>query len=377
MLDQETKRRIDSCRNMLVGKIPDPKSQVEQITIALIYKFMDDMDNEAVEMGGKASFFTGDYAKYSWTAIFDPRIGGHDLLKLYGEALEKMNQNPNIPQLFRNIFNNAYLPYRDPETLKLFLKEIDNFSYSHSEKLGDAFEYLLSFMGTQGDAGQFRTPRHIIDFIAEVVDPKKNETVLDPACGTAGFMISAYKHILKNNDGGKNLTPDERKRLINNFIGYDISPDISMQEIQEASPEEIDESLIKLSEETDGTIGENKIVSMLDNMTIKDSVKSFDEQIQTLNTEIQGRREDSSNIDNQKRMIQTKQSSGISISESEEQFLNRTKELKALGEAEMKNLNNEIQNLSKERKKYKLAEATEKLGKITSGGIYGMDYISY
>ena len=226
MLDQETKRRIDSCRNMLVGKIPDPKSQVEQITIALIYKFMDDMDNEAVEMGGKASFFTGDYAKYSWTAIFDPRIGGHDLLKLYGEALEKMNQNPNIPQLFRNIFNNAYLPYRDPETLKLFLKEIDNFHYSHSEKLGDAFEYLLSFMGTQGDAGQFRTPRHIIDFIAEVVDPKKNETVLDPACGTAGFMISAYKHILKNNDGGKKLTPDERKRLINNFIGYDISPDM-------------------------------------------------------------------------------------------------------------------------------------------------------
>jgi len=226
MLDQETKRRIDSCRNMLVGKIPDPKSQVEQITIGLIYKFMDDMDNEAVEMGGKASFFTGDYAKYSWTAIFDPRIGGHDLLKLYGEALEKMNQNPNIPQLFRNIFNNAYLPYRDPETLKLFLKEIDNFSYSHSEKLGDAFEYLLSFMGTQGDAGQFRTPRHIIDFIAEVVDPKKNETVLDPACGTAGFMVSAYKHILKNNDGGKKLTPDERKRLINNFIGYDISPDM-------------------------------------------------------------------------------------------------------------------------------------------------------
>ena len=71
-----------------------------------------------------------------------------------------------------------------------------------------------------------------------------------------------------------------------------------MQEIQEASPEEIDESLIKLSEETDNTIGENKIVSMLDNMTLKDSVKSFDEQIQTLNTEIQGRREDSSNIDN-------------------------------------------------------------------------------
>ena len=118
MLDQDTRRSIDSCRNILVGKVPDPKSQVEQITIALIYKFMDDMDNEAVEMGGKASFFTGDFSEYSWTAIFDPRVGGHDLLKLYGEAIEKMNQNPNIPQLFRNIFNNAYLPYRDPETFK-------------------------------------------------------------------------------------------------------------------------------------------------------------------------------------------------------------------------------------------------------------------
>jgi type I restriction enzyme M protein len=226
MLDQTTKQRINACRDILVGKVPDPKSQVEQITIALIYKFMDDMDRESVEMGGKASFFSGEYAQYSWRAIFDPRIGGHELIKLYSEAIEKMNQNSQIPQLFRDIFNNAYLPYRDPETLKLFLKEINNFDYGNSERLGDAFEYLLSFMGTQGDAGQFRTPRHIIDFIAEVVNPKKNETVLDPACGTAGFLISAYKHIIKQNDDGKSLTPDERKRLIKNFIGYDISPDM-------------------------------------------------------------------------------------------------------------------------------------------------------
>ena len=226
MLDQDTKRRIDSCRDILVGKVPDPKSQVEQITIALIYKFMDDMDREAVEMGGKASFFTGEYEKYSWTAIFDPRIGGFDMVTLYRDALEKMNQNPNIPQLFRDIFNEASLPYRDPETLKLFLKEISNFEYSHSEKLGDAFEYLLSFMGTQGDAGQFRTPRNIIDFIVAVVNPKKTETILDPACGTAGFMISAYKHILKANDNGNKLTPTERNRLLTSFSGYDISPDM-------------------------------------------------------------------------------------------------------------------------------------------------------
>lgn len=229
MLDNETKRRIDTARDILVGKLPDPKSQVEQITIALIYKFMDDMDKEAIEFGGEPTFFTGDYEKYGWSKIFDPRLGGYEMLNLYGEAVQQHNQNPNVPQLFRDIFKNAYLPYRDPETLKLFLKTINEFQYDHSERLGDAFEYLLSVLGSQGDAGQFRTPRHIIDFIVEVVDPQKHETVCDPACGTAGFLISSYKHILNANTNktkGDLLTPEERTRLANNFVGYDISPDM-------------------------------------------------------------------------------------------------------------------------------------------------------
>ena len=224
MLDTTTKRRIDECRDILVGKLPDPKSQIEQITIALIYKFMDDMDKEAVELGGEARFFTGEAARYAWDALFDPQLGSAELVKLYDEALESMELNPHIPQLFRDIFKNAYLPYRDPETLRMFLKTIGQFQYSHSEKLGDAFEYLLQVMGSQGDAGQFRPPRHIIDFTVQAVNPGKNDRVLDPACGTAGFLISAFKHILQQNDN--KLTPDERKKLIANFTGYDISPDM-------------------------------------------------------------------------------------------------------------------------------------------------------
>jgi type I restriction enzyme M protein len=229
MLDQQTKKRIDDCRDILVGKITDPKSQVEQITIALIFKFMDDMDTEAIEMGGVPTYFVGDYERYSWKNIFSPRIGGDEMLSLYGEGMVKMNQNPNLPQLFRDIFKNAYLPYRDPETLKLFLKTINEFKYDHSERLGDAFEYLLSVLGSQGDAGQFRTPRHIIDFIVKIIDPKKNETMLDPSSGTCGFLISGYKHILSSNTKntpGDLLTPDERKKLMNNVTGYDISPDM-------------------------------------------------------------------------------------------------------------------------------------------------------
>jgi len=229
MLDQETKRKIDTARDILVGKLPNPQSQIEQITIAMIYKFMDDMDKEAIEFGGVPTFFIGDYEKYSWTKIFDPKLGGYEMLALYGEAIVRLNQNPHIPQLFRDIFKNAYLPYRDPETLKMFLKVINEFTYDHSEKLGDAFEYLLSVLGSQGDAGQFRTPRHIIDFMVEIIQPKKEESICDPACGTAGFLISSYKHIItqntKNNKGDL-LTPDERKKIINNFVGYDISSEM-------------------------------------------------------------------------------------------------------------------------------------------------------
>jgi len=247
MLDNETKRRIDTARDILVGKVPDPKSQVEQITIALIYKFMDDMDAEAEELGGKRKFFSGKFSKFSWQKLMSPKLGGFDVLNLYAEAIQQMNYNDNIPQLFRDIFKNAYLPYKDPETLKSFLKIINEFEYDHSERLGDAFEYLLSVLGSQGDAGQFRTPRHIIDFMVYLMDPKKWETIIDPACGTAGFLISSYKHIVKTNSSnykpvekenfsfgngnglsckGDKLTPDDRKKLAANIKGYDISPDM-------------------------------------------------------------------------------------------------------------------------------------------------------
>lgn len=254
MLDTETKRRVDTARDILVGKVPNPQSQVEQITIALIYKFMDDMDSESEDLGGEPSFFIGEYEKFGWRNIFSPGIGGFEMLNLYSEAIQKMAQNPHLPQLFRDIFKNAYLPYRDPETLKSFLKIINDFSYDHSEKLGDAFEYLLSVLGSQGDAGQFRTPRHIIEFMTALINPLKTETILDPACGTAGFLISAYKHILKNNSSnykttdpyifeqnnvklaeitlngkhyrGDKLTPEERSKIISNIKGYDISPDM-------------------------------------------------------------------------------------------------------------------------------------------------------
>ena len=229
MLNFDVKRKINTLRDILVGKVPDPKAQVEQITIALIYKFMDDMDMDGVAFGGNREFFKDDYEKYAFSQLMQSENSAQQRLNLYAEGIDKMTLNPNLPQLFRDIFRGAYIPYRDPETLNMFLKEIAEFSYDDSEDLGNAFEYLLSIMGSQGDAGQFRTPRHIIDMMVAITAPQKNETVLDPACGTAGFLISAYKYIKacnKDKDGNSTLTADDKNRMISNFAGYDISPDM-------------------------------------------------------------------------------------------------------------------------------------------------------
>ncbi len=232
MLTSETKRRIDACRDVLVGKLPLPSDQVELITLALIYKFMDDLDEESVKLGGKRSFFIGDLAKYRWRNLLPQTVSAEQRVTLFSEGIEALG-NPkkaaHLPGLFRDIFRNAFLKFRDGRILTMFLTEVNGFAYSHSEELGNAFEYLLQCMGTQGENGQFRTPRHIIDFIVACLDPQPGDKILDPACGTGGFLVSAYKHILAqstspgSNISGDRLTHDQRQKLYGNLAGYDIT----------------------------------------------------------------------------------------------------------------------------------------------------------
>lgn len=219
MLDSRTKQTIDNACDTLVGRVPSPQTQVDIITTALIYKFMDDMDLDGLELSGKRTFFVGDLEPYAFSTIVNIK-GNQERMNLYLTGLEKVQIAKSVPELFRRIFKEAMIPFRDPTTFALFLKEINELKYDDSETIGDAFEYLLNKMATAKNAGQFRTPRNIIDFIVDVVKPTKDDTILDPACGTAGFLISAYKHITS---GGK-LTPDELKRVTNSIVGMDIDP---------------------------------------------------------------------------------------------------------------------------------------------------------
>ena len=226
MMNGENKRRIDAARDVLVGIIPDPKGQVEQITTALIYKYIDELDRESVAADGKRSFFTGKYTKFSWEKLMLPSLDGDQRLVLYRQALESLPQNDKLPKIFREMLRGAHSQFRDARVLGLFMKEIDDLECIYTEDLGDAYEHLLSIMGTQGDAGQFRTPRHIIDFIVAAVNPQIGERILDPACGSAGFLVSAYNHIMEanTNKGKTRLTQAQKRQLPNNIVGRDIDP---------------------------------------------------------------------------------------------------------------------------------------------------------
>ena len=76
------------------AKVPDPKSQVEQITIALIYKFMDDIDAQSEELGGQRTFFAGEFTRYGWARLMRPGLGGHEMLNLYAEAIGSNAREP-------------------------------------------------------------------------------------------------------------------------------------------------------------------------------------------------------------------------------------------------------------------------------------------
>ena len=206
-----------------MGKVPLPESQVQEITRALIYKFLSAADAISLDLGGLAHYFTGDAAAQRWDCLLDAANTASDIQRGYTAGLSMLGQRDDIPPAFQTIFRDAYLPYNDPPTLRDFLNIIDRFPTDSAEQIGDAYEHLLQYLGAQANAGQFRTPRHVIDFITGIIDPQPHESILDPACGTGGFLASAWQRAAA---AGDDYGYHQRTTLAGNLVGYDIAPDM-------------------------------------------------------------------------------------------------------------------------------------------------------
>jgi len=173
-------------------------------------------------------------------------MSAEDMLKHVNKNVFPFIQNLSDGEdtLYSQYMKDATFMIQKPSLLQESVSIFDdlNITSRNQDTQGDIYEYLLGELKISGKNGQFRTPRHIIRMMIELVNPQLGETICDPACGTGGFLINAYEHIVKNNtsedliefepDGsahnliGDKITKPEHWDLLKNktFYGFDFEP---------------------------------------------------------------------------------------------------------------------------------------------------------
>lgn len=182
--------------------------------IQLTYLLFLKMDYEMAEVTGKSSIPEG----YTWRDLLN--LNGMDLLKHYEETLEILSQQTG---LIGTIFTKAQNKIAQPVSLKKVIELIDeNDWFAPDIDKGAIYEGILEKNGQdkKSGAGQYFTPRALIEAMVDVTRPGIDETVCDPACGTGGFLLAAFAYMKKQSHDNNKL-----KKLYNEkLIGYDITP---------------------------------------------------------------------------------------------------------------------------------------------------------
>lgn len=215
------------------GGISNPLTAIEQISYLLFMRRLDEMDTKMVMDGeftgekytsmfkGKFNLPSGEKADKStlrWSH-FKQLEGGEMLHHVQSKVFPFVKQLGGIDSSFSKHMEDAVFIIPKASLLVEAVSIIDRL-YEDIEKQmqagqmfhdtqGDMYEFLLSEISTSGLNGQFRTPRHIIALMCELVDPKLPEMICDPACGTGGFLLGAYQHILTQHTSKEHLFIDE------------------------------------------------------------------------------------------------------------------------------------------------------------------------
>lgn len=239
--NSDLKQKVDQIMNELFsGGVNNPMTAIEQISYLMFLKSLTEVDEQQgqlAELSGKKheSVFDGHLSKYSWRVV--SRLAGDELYNTLSEVFDKLHELPNLSHTGKILFKQAHLKIYNRPTLRSVVSIIDTMDFNNTEKYdtdvkGDMYEYLLNKIASAGTNGQFRTPRHIIKTMVEITKPKPSDLILDPACGTAGFLIESYKYILKTNTSeeekergqftGDKLTPAQHEFLrTKSFHGFD------------------------------------------------------------------------------------------------------------------------------------------------------------
>lgn len=235
MITGELKSKVDRIWDtMWSGGVSNPLTVIEQLTYLLFIKRLDELhtlkERKAARTGASLEepiFEAGQdhlrWSRFSETApeqmFTTVRDGVFPFIKTLGQKGDADGEGGST---YTHHMKDAMFLMPNPRVLANVVDQLDSIDMSDADTKGDLYEYMLGKIASAGQNGQFRTPRHIINLMVELTSPKPTDIICDPACGTAGFLISATGY-LREKYSGEIFRDEESRRRFNEktFHGYD------------------------------------------------------------------------------------------------------------------------------------------------------------
>lgn len=245
MITGELKSKIDKIWDTLwTGGITSPSAALEQITYLIFMKLLD--DNEKIKEGNaavlgipyKSKIFkegnfkldesgslTIPYSNLRWQVFhnYEPSLM-FETVRLYVFEFIKTVNGSGKDTAFSRFMADAVFLIPTAKVLAVCVDELNSIDMSNKDLMGDVYEYCLNKMASAGKLGQFRTPRHIVDMMVELIQPKLDDIILDPAMGSAGFLLGSAKYLQENYKRElfkKEIVTHYNKEM---FSGFDTDP---------------------------------------------------------------------------------------------------------------------------------------------------------
>lgn len=223
LTDPKLRSQVNAVWNKLhSGGLPNPLDSIEQFSYLLFLKRLDDQENQNQKIANlKGEEFQPLFADEKMRWSYWTKLPAGEALKFVKEKVfPTLKTIGSEESSFAIQMENAEFKINKPNLLIEVCNAIDEMQISqrNQDVQGDLYEYLLGYLNIAGRNGQFRTPRHIIRMIVQMLNPKPNERICDPAAGTCGFLVNAYQYILEQNTSRDILQYDE-EGMPHNLVG--------------------------------------------------------------------------------------------------------------------------------------------------------------
>lgn len=228
MITGEIKKKVDKIWEIFwTGGLTNPLTVIEQFTYLLFMKRLDEIERkkekEATTLGVKyEGIFTEENQHLRWSRFKTLQCADEMFQVVSNEVFPFIKTlHHKEESAYSKYMNDALFLIPTANMLSKIVEEIDQLPVTKNDTKGDLYEYLLSKIATSGKNGQFRTPRHIINMIVELMKPTVEDIIIDPAMGTCGFLVAASEYIQKH-EKDKLLNEKVKDHFHNTmFYGYD------------------------------------------------------------------------------------------------------------------------------------------------------------